>query len=87
MSINITQDRKNVNQYIPQISQGGISLPDRDYYIKNDARSQNIRKEYLSHLLKMFRLIGKTDAEAAECADAVLRIETALAKAQLSRVS
>jgi len=86
LGIAITQDRKNVSQYIPQIGQSGTSLPDRDYYLKNDQRSTTIRREYLSHIIKMFGLIGKSEQEATRAADAVMRIETALAKAQLSRV-
>ena len=82
----IGPDRKNVSQYIPQVGQGGISLPDRDYYLKNDARSTEIRKAYATHLDRMFRLIGRTDAEAAAATDAVLRIETALAASEMSRV-
>ncbi|ULQ56138.1 M13 family metallopeptidase [Flavihumibacter rivuli] len=82
----IGQDRKNVTQYIPQIGQGGTTLPDRDYYLKNDPRSTNIRKEYLANLVKMFQLVGKTEAEATQMADAVMRIETTMAKAQMSRV-
>src|ERR1022692_4041940 len=45
----VGQDGKNVNQYIPQFSQGGTSLPDRDYYLKNDKRSTKIRDAYLQH--------------------------------------
>lgn len=82
----IGQDRKNVTQYIPQISQGGTSLPDRDYYLKDDGRSVKIRQAYRNHLQKMFALAGENASTAAASADAVLRIETALAKAQLSRV-
>ncbi|MBD0294990.1 MAG: M13 family peptidase, partial [Flavisolibacter sp.] len=82
----VGQDRKNVNQYIPQLSQGGISLPDRDYYLKDDARSTEVRKEYRNHLERMFTLVGENATTAAASADAVMRIETALAKAQLSRV-
>jgi len=79
-------DRKNVLQNIPQLGQGGITLPDRDYYLKDDARSATIRTAYNSHLNKMFRLIGKTQDEAARATDAILRIEKALATAQMSRV-
>jgi putative endopeptidase len=82
----IAQDRKNVTQYIPQLTQGGIGLPDRDYYLKNDARSTAIRKAYAQHLEKMFRLIGENEATAKTHADVVMRLETALAKAQMSRV-
>lgn len=82
----VGQDRKNVNQYIVQLGQGGTSLPDRDYYIKDDARSQTIRKAFRDHVEKMFSLVGENSAMATYDADAILRIETALAKAQMSRV-
>ena len=82
----VTQDRKKVSQYIPSISQGGTTLPDRDYYLKNDARSNTIRAAYRNHLEKMFSLVGENAATASLSADAVLRIETELAKAQYSRV-
>jgi putative endopeptidase len=81
----VTQDRKTVTQYIPQLSQGGTTLPDRDYYLKGDSRSTGIRNAYAQHLAKMFALIGEDAATAASHADAVMRIETALAKAQMSR--
>jgi putative endopeptidase len=86
VGINIAPDRKDVSRYIPQVGQGGISLPDRDYYLKNDARSTRIREAYNDHLKKMFQLIGRSDAQAAVATDAVLRIEKALASAQMSRV-
>jgi putative endopeptidase len=82
----VGQDRKNVNQYIVQLGQGGTTLPDRDYYIKDDPRSTTIRKAYRDHLEKMFSLVGENAATAAYHADAILRLETALAKAQMSRV-
>ena len=85
-SLNVGQDAKNVDQYIPQIYQGGITLPDRDYYLKGDARSIAIRKAFRNYLEKMFGLIGENPATAANSADAVMRLETALAKAQMSRV-
>ena len=81
----VTQDRKNVTVYIPQLSQGGTTLPDRDYYIKSDARSTRIRNAYADHVAKMFALIGEDAATAKAHSEAVLRIETALAKAQMSR--
>jgi putative endopeptidase len=82
----VGQDDKNVNQYIPQLNQGGTSLPDRDYYLKSDRRSTRIRDAYIEHLKNMFQLIGESQANSALHADAIIRIETALAKAQLSRV-
>ena len=84
--INVEPDSKNVSQYIPGVGQGGISLPDRDYYLKNDARSVSIRAAYKDHLKKMFQLIGESDAQAATATDAVFRIEKGLASAEWSRV-
>ncbi|MDB5229950.1 MAG: family metallopeptidase [Chitinophagaceae bacterium] len=86
ISVGIQPDRKNVTHYIPSIGQGGTSLPDRDYYINNDPRSVKIRQAYTQHLQNMFGLVGQDAATASRNADAVLRIETALAKAQYSRV-
>ncbi|RYY38924.1 MAG: M13 family peptidase [Chitinophagaceae bacterium] len=82
----VSQDRKKVDQYIPNISQGGISLPDRDYYLKNDARSTTVRNAFRQHVMRMFVLTGIGAREADRMADAVLRIETALAKSQMARV-
>lgn len=79
-------DSKNTTKYIPQMGQGGTTLPDRDYYIKNDQRSVNIRTEYIANLVNMFKLVGKSDGDATKNAWAVMRIETALAKAQMPRV-
>ena len=80
----VAQDRKNVNKYLPQFGQGGTTLPDRDYYLKNDARSTKIRAAYRDHLTKMFGLID--DAQAAQDADKIIQLETALARAQMARV-
>ena len=82
----IAVDDKNVNQYIPSLRQGGITLPDRDYYLKNDARSQTIRTEYVKFVTDMFKLVGDDDAVAQQKAQNILNLETALAKVQLSRV-
>nr|WP_229376786.1 M13 family metallopeptidase [Fibrella aquatilis] len=80
----VAQDRKNVNKYLPQFGQGGTTLPDRDYYLKNDARSTKIRAAYRDHLTKMFGLVD--DAQAAQSADKIIQLETALARAQMARV-
>lgn len=85
-SMFIGPDRKNVSKYIPSINQGGTSLPDRDYYLKDDIRSTKIRDAYKLHVQKMFSLVGEDAATAAASAASVLKIETELAKAQYSRV-
>ncbi|NCI45346.1 M13 family metallopeptidase [Sediminibacterium soli] len=79
-------DRKNVTRYIPNISQGGTTLGDRDYYLNNDPRSIAIREAYGNYLRRAFSLVGQDAATAAASAETVLKIETALAKAQLSRI-
>ncbi|MGA2538406.1 MAG: M13 family metallopeptidase [Terracidiphilus sp.] len=81
----VQQDEKDSSQQIASIGQGGLSLPDRDYYIVDSKRFEGIRKQYVEHVMKMFTLAGDTPERAAEEADAVLKIETALAKASTSR--
>ena len=85
-SMNIGPDRKNVMAYIPSIGQGGTSLPDRDYYLKDDSRSTKIRDAYKVQLQKMFGLVGEDAGTASADAAAVLKIETTLAAAQMSRI-
>ena len=80
------QDAKNSSEVIAEADQGGLGLPDRDYYFKDDPKSQELRKAYLAHVQKMFELLGDNPAQAASEAATVMRIETALAKAQLTRV-
>ncbi len=80
------QDYKNSSEVIAEADQGGLGLPDRDYYLKEDAKSVELRKAYVDHVRKMFELLGDQPGSAQEEADAVLRIETALAKVSLTRV-
>ena len=81
----VEQDEKDSSKQIAQIGQGGISLPDRDYYIVDSKRFQTIRAQYLEHVKKMFVLAGDTPDEAVKEAGAVMEIETAMANAQTSR--
>lgn len=82
----VDQDDKDVNTYIPQLSQGGTSLPDRDYYLKNDMRSKTIREAYVSYMTDMFNMTGDNISVASQKAHDVLALETGLAKLQMSRV-
>ena len=82
----VGQDSKNVNNYIPQLGQGGTTLPDRDYYLKNDARSANIRKEYKSYISDLFMLTGVDSNTARGYSEDILNLEIKLANAQWSRV-
>jgi putative endopeptidase len=79
------QDPKNSEVNVPQIMQGGLSLPDRDYYFKPDPRSKTIREEFLKHMVKMFTLYGMDEKTAQQYAHVVMRIETALAGASMTR--
>ena len=82
----IDQDDRNASKYIAKFGQGGTSLPDRDYYLKNDARITNIRKEFLLYMTDLFKMVGTDSAKAKLQADNILALETQLAKAQYSRV-
>ncbi len=71
---------------IAGIHQGGLGLPDRDYYIKDDAKSKETREKYLAHVAQMFRLLGDDETTAREEAARVMDIESQLAQASLERV-
>ncbi|AWM35032.1 M13 family metallopeptidase [Hymenobacter nivis] len=77
----VSPDDKISSQYAVQFSQGGLSLPNRDYYLDQDARSKSIRAAYQTYLVNTFKLLGEFDAAAKAHAAAVMRIETRLAKA------
>jgi putative endopeptidase len=81
-----TQDAKNSAEVIAEVDQGGLGMSDRDYYLKDDARSQELRTKYVAHVQKMLELIGEKPDAAAADAQTVMRIETALAKGALTRV-
>ena len=78
-------DLHNADTVIAYIDQGGLSLPDRDYYIKDDAHMADIRKHYTDYVTEMFTLSGQSAEQASEAGKTVLRIETALAKASMDR--
>jgi endothelin-converting enzyme/putative endopeptidase len=80
------QDFADSTQVIAFASAGGLGLPDRDYYTKDDAKSATIRKQYMTHVANMFALLGDSAQAAKREADVVLRMETLLAKASLTRV-
>jgi putative endopeptidase len=80
------QDAKNSTAVIAGVSQGGLSLPDRDYYLNPDKRYADIRANYLDHVSRMFQLAGESSTQAASDAQRVVAIETALAKPAKTRV-
>lgn len=79
----ISQDVKNSNEYAPYLSQGGLGLPDKDYYLKSDERSENIRKAYLKYINQVFALYKSSPVESN--GKIVLDFETRLAKQCMSR--
>ncbi len=81
-----TQDFRDATQVIAEADQGGLGLPDRDYYLKEDAKSVELRKAYVAHVQKMFELLGDAAETAAAEAQTVMRIETAMAKGSMTRV-
>jgi len=86
-SFGSTQDTKDSTEQIADIGQGGLGLPDRDYYLNDDDRSKTIRKQYVEFVTNMFKLLGDTPEAAAKEAAVVMEFETALAKASQSRVA
>ena len=77
----IFQDQMDSNKYALYLYQGGLGLPDRDYYFDADERTGNIRKEYVKHVAKMFALLGDNETTANQNSEIVMRLETDLAKA------
>ena len=80
------QDFADSNRVIAFLGAGGLGLPDRDYYTKTDPKSVEIRERYIQHVQKMLELSGESSAQAQIDAKTVMSIETALAKASLTRV-
>jgi len=80
-------DPKDASRNIAAIDQGGIGLPEKDFYFRTDPKSQEIRRKYVDHIAKMFELIGVPAAEASKKAQTVMSVETELAKASLDVTS
>jgi putative endopeptidase len=80
------QDMKNSTAVIAYVSQGGLGLPDRDYYTREDAESKELRQKYVEHVAAMFKLMGEDDASAHKAAEEIMDLETRLAKASLTSV-
>ena len=80
------QDFTDSKQVIGVASQSGLGLPDRDYYLKKDKKSVEIRKEYQAHIGRMFKLLGDDAEHAQHAADVIMSMETAFAKASLSQI-
>jgi len=85
IGIFVAQDAKDSTQYALWFSQGGLGLPDRDYYLSDDAKLLGFRTKYREHVAKMLTLLG--DAHAGDEAARILALETAFAKIQWTRVA
>jgi predicted metalloendopeptidase len=86
VGINIHQDNKDATKYVADFQQGGLGLPDRDYYLKDDdAKLKGIRAEYRKHIEKMLGMAG--DKNAAANADQILALETSIAKIEWDKVA
>jgi len=79
-------DLKNSNQVLASAGQGGLSLPNTDYYTKTDPKSVEVRAKFAEYIEQMFKMLGDTAAEAKANADVVLKLQTRLAAASLSPV-
>src|SRR4030088_248379 len=83
-----SSDLHNADQVIAYIDQGGLTLPDRDYYLKDDnAKMKEMRQHLAEYVTQSFTLAGQTPQQAADSAPTVLRVETALANASMERTS
>jgi putative endopeptidase len=80
------QDYDDASKVVAQIDQGGLSLPNRDYYLGTDAKSKETLEKYRAHVQKMFVLAGETEAQAKADAATVLELETPLATAQMDNI-
>ena len=86
MGLGSEQDAEDSSKMIGGIHAGGLGLPDRDYYLEDDENKEATRQAYLAHVAAMFELLGETADQASHSAKTVMRIETALARASLTRV-
>jgi len=80
------QDFKDSNRVIASVGQGGLGLPERDYYLRDDDKSKQLRDAYARHVANMFKLLGDDESTAGAEAKTVMGIETSLAKASMKRV-
>ncbi len=86
VAFDVVQDEKDATHYMVSLSQGGLGLPDRDFYFTNDAKSEEWRLEYKRHIGKMFVLLGQSEADANRDAEKVYELEKKLAYASMTAV-
>ncbi|MEP2024225.1 MAG: M13-type metalloendopeptidase [Reichenbachiella sp.] len=82
----VSPDLKNSKEMAAYLSQGGLGLPDRDYYTKTDEKSKDIRAKYLTHITKMLQFLGDTEDNASAQAERIMAIETRMAEASMTNV-
>ncbi|MFZ1594181.1 MAG: M13 family metallopeptidase [Chitinophagales bacterium] len=83
----VGQDDKNSADVIMNMWQGGLGLPEREYYLAQDAQSKQIRTDYINHIKNVFVLMGVDEAKATANANTILTVETAMAKASMDQVT
>ena len=81
------QDFKDATQEIAVVSQGGLGLPEKDYYLRPGEKDEEIRKQYMQHIGNMLKILGASEAQATSDAQAIMKLETALAKVSLDVTS
>ena len=81
------QDFKDATQQIAAVAQGGLGLPEKDYYLRSGDKDEEIRKQYVQHVTNMLKLLGSSETQAASDAQAIMKLETALAKVSLDITS
>ncbi len=81
-----SQDIKNSDMMIASAAQGGLGLPEREYYLRRDSATVATRREYVDHIVRSFQLLGTSEADARADADRIMSIETALARASYTNV-
>lgn len=82
-----SSDPKDAAHYIVDLNQGGLGMPDRDYYLKNDPRSDSLRRKYVAHVTRVLSLAGEAVGGASAHAARVMALETDLAKASMTRIA
>jgi putative endopeptidase len=82
-----SSDPKDASHYIVDLNQGGLGMPDRDYYLKADPASDSLRRKYVAHVARVLSLAGEPMAQATSEAARVMALETELAKASMTRIA
>ncbi|HTY84104.1 MAG TPA: M13 family metallopeptidase [Silvibacterium sp.] len=87
MSFGEQQDFKDARKQIAVVDQGGLGLPERDYYFRTDAAAEKTRQEYVQHITNMLKLMSESDGKAAADAKKIMALETSLAKVSMDVTS